>query len=202
MKTQRAPQLKDHKTEILNLLMQYSGDRYVFNHKHDGSKQGYQLIRKDEVLDTSDIKDGVRIPVKDIGALVIKLTSEERLEIDFNAKAGYFWLKRNLDKVEDALYVDSARAVYGSGNFESTHVSYTDVEKLMQDSDTAMNLDLSYLSPQHKMNHDETQKARVLVQKYANFIREVLSGAEFISPSIGHYKLHKLPDKKKEKQTR
>lgn len=198
MGTQEAPQLEDNKTEILKLLMQYQGDIYVYNNFSSAQKsQGYHLIEKGRTLSKDNIKAGTRIPIKDIGALVIRLVGEERLEVDFRAKADYFWLRRNLDKVEDELYVESTRAVYGPDGFETTHVTYTDVGRLRQNPETAMHLDLAYLSPNNEMDHDETHKARTLVQQYVTFMKDVLKGAEFLNPCIGPYKLHKLPDKKK-----
>ncbi|MBT4541099.1 hypothetical protein HOC35_06300 [Candidatus Woesearchaeota archaeon] len=197
---------KDHKTQVLEALMQYNGDRFVYKHESTADKkQGYHLKEENESLTIDDVQAGIRIPIKDIGTLTIILSSEERLEIDFHAKAGYFWLRKNLDQVEDKLYAHNARAVYSIENIESTHITYTDVRKLRQDFDTAMNLDLATLSIDELKKNSETAMQNylaspegALIHQYADFVKDVLRGTGFISPSIGPYRLHKLPDKKKE----
>jgi len=73
----------DDRTIILELLRTYNGESFVYEHNNSSERrQGYHLNDKPG-LTTFDILNGIRIPIKDIGALVIKLgTMEERLEID------------------------------------------------------------------------------------------------------------------------
>ena len=127
-------EVKSERTQILNLLRAYNGESYVYNHFTSPEKrQGYHLNEKSG-LTNSDLRDGVRIPIKDVGALVIRLSSsEDRLEISFNARANYFWVKNNLEEITDGSYIASANGVYDIAHngvaHQAAHISITDTEK-------------------------------------------------------------------------
>ncbi|MBT4824455.1 hypothetical protein HN695_03570 [Candidatus Woesearchaeota archaeon] len=170
----------DDRTIILELLRTYNGESFVYEHNNSSERrQGYHLNDKPG-LTTFDILNGIRIPIKDIGALVIKLgTMEERLEIDFRAKADYFWINKNLEGL-DGLYVANAAGVYA--NHQSANISITDTERLRTDPNPAMNTFIAY-------------KKGELIGQYTEFIMNVLN--DVIPLNIGPYRLHRVPDKKK-----